>query len=523
MKITAKRSAIALAVAAFVASGAANADAINGVSEVNGDYSKSSDLEINNGNTEFNNQVNFTENDNINNTTDRVENSTENHTSNDTTNTNVNNVVNTNSSVSDTASSSNNYSSNTDNSMTVNSNENYSGNMTVDGTLSKSASYNEDKNLSYSSSNTTNNETVDVNHDVNKDWQETKDVNVNSTDVEMVKKLSLSKNLTITGGITVGGEVAIDSSSVAAINDRQSSTGNLGSNYLLKNTASAGDDVMREASGNLGLNMVSGDNNLQDNAAAMTALDQAQFDSGLIDAEVFVGQTSQGNSTYNQGVENMASIGSNAFMDASGNIGVNITSGNNNLQKNNMAVSVGTGALAEASVHTEQNVHDNMTANDPLTVYGTPGEPGQLSGHVEWKDVTFTAKTPSEPYDTGDVSGGRYTTATGDYNGHEVGTFHGELQGSYEGNHDGDLSYDTEALVDLGGELTGQVPVWVLDGCGGASCESGEQVLRAKNVASIGGQAFMGASGNIGINISAGTNNVQSNSLSMAVIPAPAQ
>lgn len=522
MKVTFKRSAIAIAVAAFAASGAVMAEAVDGVSEVNGDYNKSSDLQINNGNTEFNNEVNFTETDSINTTTNRVENSTENHVSNDTTNVDVDTVANETHTSSVSNTSTENHTASSDNSMTYSHDENISGNMEVNGSMSKSLDYSEDKSLSVDSSNSSHFGTAEVYHDVNKEWEETKDVNVNVTEVEMVKKLSLSKNLSITGGITVGGEVEVDSASVAVIDDKQKAKYNGGHNYLLRNTAEAGDDVMREASGNLGLNMASGDNNLQDNAAAMTGMDDAEFEAGLIDAEVFVRQTAKANHTHNQGVENLASLGSNAFRDASGNIGVNIATGNNNLQKNNMAVSVGTGALAEASVHTEQNVHNNYTSNTPLTVYGEPGEPGETSGHIEWVEVTYTAEGPAEPYDSGDISGGRYTTAEGGYSGDEAGEFGGSIEGTYEGEHSGDLAYDASAVVDLGGQLTGQVPVWVLDNCGGAVCDE-ETVIRPRNVATLGGQAFMGATGNIGINMSAGTNNVQSNSISMAVIPTPAQ
>lgn len=342
----------------------------------------------------------------------------------------------------------------------------------------------------------------------------------NVTNVEMVKRLSLSKNLSITGEIRVRGNVEVDSSSVAVIDDKQSATANIGENYLLRNTATAGDEVMSGASGNIGLNMTSGDNNLQDNASAMTTMDPA-YSAGLIDSEVFVRQRAENNLTYNQGVENTASIGNSAFVNARGNIGVNVATGNNNLQKNNMAVSVGNGAIAEASVNTEQNVHNNITNNLPLTAVGEPGTPGQVTGHIELVDVTLTATTPAAPGDDGGIVGGRFTTSSnGNYNGNEAGTFQGAVAGSYQGTHNGDLAYTTNSEVNLGGVLTGQVPVWVLDSCGTACGD--EVVVKTKNVASLGGQAFMGASGNIGINMSAGTNNVQSNSLSMAVIPTPA-
>lgn len=347
----------------------------------------------------------------------------------------------------------------------------------------------------------------------------------NVTDVEMVKRLSLAKTLTINTvnrGIVIDGDITVDSTSVAVIDDKQYGTGNQGDNFLLQNTATAGDEVMSQASGNIGLNMASGDNNLQDNATAMTALDQTRYNAGLIDSEVFVRQTTENNTTTNQGVENTATIGVSAFVNANGNIGVNVATGNNNLQKNNMAMSVGNGVIAEASVNTEQNVHNNITNNLPLSV-STPGEPGEVSGHLVMQDVTFVATAPAPGVQAG-ISGTRNTESeNGHYGGlsSETGEFHDGISGNYTGNHNGQLQYDTIELVDLGGEITGQVPVWVLDGCGGVCGE--ETDVKTKNAATLGGQAFMGAGGNIGINMSAGTNNVQSNSLSMALIQAPNQ
>lgn len=349
----------------------------------------------------------------------------------------------------------------------------------------------------------------------------------NVTDVQMIKKLSLSKTLTINsieGGILVDGNITVNSTSVAVVDDKQKATTNQGENYLLQNTATGGNGVMRGATGDIGLNMVSGDNNLQDNASAMTTLSPGAT-SGLIDSEVFVRQKTEANLTSNQGVENTASLGNNAFVSASGNIGVNIATGNNNLQKNNMAVSIGNGIVAEASVNTEQRVSNNVTTNLPLEASGG-GTPGQASGHIELVDVSFTATTPAQVGDEGGVAGSRFTdSVNGGYGGQsvEVGQFNGPdpFDGTYSGNHTGDLAYTSSASVELGGVLTGQVPVWILDSCG-ATC--GEVVVvKTKNTTSIGDGAFSGAIGNIGINMSAGTNNVQSNSLSMSVLPTQSQ
>jgi hypothetical protein len=42
-------------------------------------------------------------------------------------------------------------------------------------------------------------------------------------------------------------------------------------------------------------------------------------------------------------------------------------------------------------------------------------------------------------------------------------------------------------------------------------------MVNATNAASLSGNAFQNASGNIGVNVSAGTGNLQANSLAMAV------
>ena len=136
---------------------------------------------------------------------------------------------------------------------------------------------------------------------------------------------------------------------IAVIDNRQSISANEASNEMLDNTASISDDVASGASGNLGFNVAAGDNNAQDNAASLSAAD-ASFSFGMADAEVFVHQAVGGNTTLNEGVTNAAGLGGNAFSGASGNIGVNVASGNNNAQKNALAASVATAAMAQSSI-----------------------------------------------------------------------------------------------------------------------------------------------------------------------------
>lgn len=182
-----------------------------------------------------------------------------------------------------------------------------------------------------------------------------------ATNVSLTKHLTLTKNLTINGTISQTGTIGVNSSSVAVVNNSQSSTHNESDdNYDLPNRSTVGSYAMNGAKGNIGLNAAAGDNNLQDNATAVSATAEG-FTAGLMDAEVFVRQNAAANTTTNNTVTNVSTIDAFAFNGASGNIGVNVTTGNNNLQKNNVAMSVGNGVLAEASVDSGQTVSYNDT------------------------------------------------------------------------------------------------------------------------------------------------------------------
>ena len=62
---------------------------------------------------------------------------------------------------------------------------------------------------------------------------------------------------------------------------------------------SIGDDVGSAASGNLQFNVAAGDNNVQDNAAALASTDAA-FAFGLADSEIFVEQSGSGKLAFRQ-------------------------------------------------------------------------------------------------------------------------------------------------------------------------------------------------------------------------------
>ena len=409
----------------------------------------------------------------------------------------------------------------------VTSTENYSTDYS--DTFSWNTAINEEFNTRVDDTDITWDETVNV----------TREVEEHETSVKLRKELSLSSDIAFSGSPTVDGEISIDSAAIAVIDNRQAVSGNVGLNAQLTNDASIDEDTASEASGNLQFNAAAGDNNVQDNAAALSAAD-ASFAFGLADAEVFVNQHGTSNQTLNLGVANDASLSGNAFANASGNIGVNVTSGNNNAQKNALAASVATSAYAQSSVSSDQVSEGNFVANAPLE--------REYYSEVE-VDLS------------GGIGGMISSQGSGSYSGSERGTYSGtgsayQKDNFYLDTWDGGLDHpsgDSTGHIDMDNEIQNAVDNPYRDGVGGiafdtdesgtwSSNESGtssftelgtadleasltgvvsyatlELVAAATNSATLSGSAFSGASGNIGVNVSAGTGNQQANSMALAV------
>lgn len=357
-------------------------------------------------------------------------------------------------------------------------------------------------------------------------------------EVVLKKQLELSSDISLSGDPQVTGTIDIDSAAIALIDNRQSISGNGAQNTLLTNDASISDDVAAQAQGNLGFNVAAGDNNAQDNAASLSAAD-ASFSFGMADAEVFVNQAGVGNTTWNYGVNNAASVGGNAFSVAAGNIGVNVASGNNNEQKNALAASVATSAIAQSSISSNQVSSGNSVSNAGYTQTYYDTTQVSLSGPVSgWTaGVGYGGYAGSEsgsysgrgnayqkdnfyldtwngglPHPNGSSTGhidmdGDIQNAVSNPYAEGVGgiAFDTDEQGSYSGRAQGQLGFVELGVADLYAELSGTVD------------HSYTVAVAATNTASLYGSAFSGASGNIGVNVASGTGNLQANSLALAV------
>ncbi|WP_322520424.1 hypothetical protein SR882_06375 [Guyparkeria halophila] len=360
-------------------------------------------------------------------------------------------------------------------------------------------------------------------------------------DIDYDKNVDVEKNISRNEVDHVDRElrdIVINASAGASAHDTQFIHANDVRNKKLTNNASIGDNVGNSASGNIGMNVAAGDTNVQDNAAALAAVD-AGFVFGESYASVNVDQSNLANTTRNSGVMNNASIGQSAFANASGNIGVNVAAGTGNGQKNTMAASVSTARVANASLNSNQESIGNNIRNEGRTEQysdttqvqlagfsmggyyggGHGGYSGTTSGSIDGELDQINNVYPdiwTGPQHTGGVADGHFDLDNGDdgTNGTQGGLDLNEDGGAlafgthdmtYEGSEEGTLGFREGGKILLGSVMSGEVAT------------TRYVVVNAKNDASLLGNAFQNASGNIGVNVASGTGNLQSNALSMAV------
>ena len=364
-----------------------------------------------------------------------------------------------------------------------------------------------------------------VTEDVDVDSEIRREQNEHGRSVYLSKDLSLDSDISFTGDIALTGDLDVDSAAIAVVDGRQTILANEGNNDMLANEASIDDDAASGSSGNLGFNVAAGDNNAQDNAAALSAADAA-FSFGMSDAEIFNNQIGANNQTENSGVTNDASMGGNAFNGATGNIAVNIAAGNNNAQRNALAASVSVAGYAQASVASDQVSTGNVTNNTGMTetVEGTTqfNLTGTVSGNAdssagyEGRGASYQMTNIYPELWGADENDGNHNSSPRlghvDMDGDMQGSVDNPYRGEDEFGEIGGIAFDSDesGIIDLSEtELDASLS--------GSGTFLYDVDVQATNTASLNGSAFSGASGNIGVNIASGTGNLQSNSLSLAV------
>jgi len=230
----------------------------------------------------------------------------------------------------------------------------------------------------------------------------------NDVDVSMSYDLTVTKDFSIVGNVTISGTVESNALAQANLDDKQilhqnevefedyqnvntppdvfaepipGDTANGAHPATYTNTVTAGNDTASGASGNIGLNMAAGDYNLQENAAVIANADpfigvngnqqpsggaeassfslQNLFDNGF-NENTSTGNISNSYELENTVIRNSASLGTGTLAGATGNIGVNAAAGAFNIQKNALVIaSVTGGNLAEANAAVMQDARWN--------------------------------------------------------------------------------------------------------------------------------------------------------------------
>jgi hypothetical protein len=338
------------------------------------------------------------------------------------------------------------------------------------------------------------------------------------SNAEVHTDINIHKSIGVFGGMYVGGKIDPAADAEAVIQGDQTAAGNKVVNKYNKNSASVNNNSLNNAQGNVGVNVSGGDNNVQSNELALAAVDaNAVF--GAATAQAFFDQGSYGNKTINLPANNSASVSDNVANGASGNIGMNVAAGDGNVQRNAAALSSGKNNLAIATISSSQKNAGNFTLNKgEVTKYGTATLTNSESdhGHANFSSTVKTASSYS--YSKSGAAGFAAGYVAGHFsdpeNCNDPNEIHGggiaagavwgkEGQGSHKSSH----AISATNSWDLASVHTTTIPV-------------PQQISWSTNTATLSNNVLNGASGNVGVNIAAGGNNLQENILAAAVTTA---
>lgn len=224
---------------------------------------------------------------------------------------------------------------------------------------------------------------------------------------------------------------------------------------------------------------------------------------GAAEAETFSDQYSYNNENPSSGT-NDAWVGDSVGSGFSGNIGVNVVAGNNNAQANQLALAENSGVMALATASSNQAVFNNLSV-------------GQGSTEASEMEIALTGTASGTYEGIADQRGDQYLD-TWEEQTHPggVNTGHVDVDSAVQGAQDelgdgGAFVFTELGTIELDEiELTANLPVVVVD------------PNAVVNNATLTGDAFSEASGNIAINVAAGYGNLQGNALAIASIPTPA-
>lgn len=226
-------------------------------------------------------------------------------------------------------------------------------------------------------------------------------------DVDVENDIAVSLEHSVTNSIDVDVDFEMDAEDAdhfaAATIDRKQFTDDNAVKSELSDNSSTVSGSGNGATGNIGINVASGDLNKQANDTAIASGESSSGSNGqgasamfwwtpghgspdddasmvFAKAATYAIQSSSNNRYYNDGTENNA-VMSNSLNNVSGNIGANVAAGAGNIQNNAMTLAVGQGSSAEATTGGVQVSYNNMSDND-LVVESANWWSVELSGNT---------------------------------------------------------------------------------------------------------------------------------------------
>lgn len=242
------------------------------------------------------------------------------------------------------------------------------------------------------------------------------------------------------------------------------------------NSAVLEDQVLQNGAGNIGANVAAGVGNQQSNSMAALNEVNVQNPNGISGNGALIGQDSHDDSYTSFSQTNVASLQDQVVEDATGNIGVNVAAGGGNQQANALALANNADAMVFgiAGVAQEQHATDYTVGNSTNNAF--------LNLNV-------------------------LENATGNI-GANVAAGNGNMQGNAAVV---ETLNNTQLALNIGVAFGQSEAGDILGGTTGTS-----------NTASLTDEVLDHASGNIGVNLAAGTANMQSNALTLVQLaPAP--
>ena len=250
--------------------------------------------------------------------------------------------------------------------------------------------------------------------------------------------------------------------------------------FASTNKASAANHVLQNATGNVGLNVAAGADNMQANNAALSE-GLGVLPSGVASAGVESAQIS-GPFAFSAGelTRNTASLSNHVLQSASGNVGVNVAAGEENMDVNNLAVAYNRGGVRAAS----------HVRNEQLT--------GLIGAVTLGADNDATLGNHVLQHASGNIGA---NVAAGEQNMQSNALAVSTAQAAYP-NAPTPTTGSSRASVHnaQGGPIMG-----------------GTLSVFADNDAALKNHVLQDASGNIGVNAAAGEQNMQANNTALAI------